>query len=301
MHTKTLKIATRSSPLALCQTHYVCNELRRYHPDIQIELIPIITTGDTMLDIKLEKIDKKGLFIKELEYALLHYHADIAVHSMKDMSIHFPKGLGLAVICERNDPRDAFVSLRYSNIDSLPNGAIVGTSSLRRQCQLHERRPDLQINNIRGNVNTRLKKLNTGQYDALILATAGLKRLSLDNYIRMSIDPADSLPAMGQGALGIEYRLKDNETLSLLKPLHHQNTAICIEIERDINKRLQSNCQSSIASYAEIKNNNQLWLRALINSTQQNKIIRSEGISLINDAKQLSIKVAEDLLIRSKS
>ncbi|QOI10884.1 hydroxymethylbilane synthase [Blochmannia endosymbiont of Colobopsis nipponica] len=300
MHLKTLKIATRNSPLALCQTNYIYNKLLHYHPNLQIKLIPIITIGDLALNKELENINRKGLFIKELEYALLNHHADIAVHSMKDVSISFPKGLGIAVICKRDDPRDAFVSLRYSKLENLPNGAIVGTSSLRRQCQLYEHRPDLKIKNIRGNIDSRLKKLNQGHYDALILATAGLKRLSLNNYIRMSIDPANFLPAMGQGALGIEYRLKDDETLALLKPLHHQITSLCIETERNVNFLLKSNCKSSIASYAEIKNNNYIWLRALIYSTNKKKIIRSEGTALIKERKILSIKIARELIINSK-
>ncbi|STV22269.1 porphobilinogen deaminase [Klebsiella pneumoniae] len=206
---KVLKIATRQSPLALWQAQYVKARLEQAHPGLKVELVPMVTRGDVILDTPLAKVGGKGLFVKELELAMLEGRADIAVHSMKDVPVEFPEGLGLVTICERDDPRDAFVSNRYASIDELPAGSVVGTSSLRRQCQLAATRPDLAIRSLRGNVGTRLSKLDNGEYDAIILAAAGLKRLQLEARIRQPLSPEQSLPAVGQGAVGIECRLDD--------------------------------------------------------------------------------------------
>lgn len=297
MYPDLLRIATRKSPLALWQAHYVRNELLYHHPHLQVELVPIMTFGDMVLDISLSKIGGKGLFIKELERALLDHCADIAVHSMKDVSLSFPDGLGLSVLCERDDPRDAFVSPRYLSLDALPAGAVVGTSSLRRQCQLREFRPDLVVRDLRGNVGTRLAKLDQGEYDAVILAVAGLKRLALEDRIRMAIDPAQSLPAMGQGVVAIECRLDDARTLSLLAPLHHRETALCVSAERAINVHLEGGCHIPIGSYAKIDGEH-LWLRALVGSSDGATIIRSEGCAPLVQARQLGLRLAEDLLTR---
>lgn len=243
-----LRIATRQSPLALWQAHYVKDALMANHPGLIVELVPMVTRGDVILDTPLAKVGGKGLFVKELEVALLEKRADIAVHSMKDVPVEFPDGLGLVTICEREDPRDAFVSNKYNTLDELPAGSIVGTSSLRRQCQLAKRRPDLIIRSLRGGVGTRLSKLDNGNYDAIILAVAGLKRLGLESRIRTALPPEVSLPAVGQGAVGIECRLDDMRTQALLAPLNHEETALRVKAERAMNTRLEGDvrCQSAV-------------------------------------------------------
>ncbi|CAD83262.1 porphobilinogen deaminase [Candidatus Blochmanniella floridana] len=300
MQAKILRIATRKSPLAICQACYVCNKLKHYHPHIQTELIPIITTGDTSLHTvsKTNKI-KKGAFIKELEYALIEHRADIAVHSMKDVTVLLPKELIIPVLCKRHDPRDAFVSIQYPNIHSLPTGSIIGTSSLRRQCQIRAQRSDLILHDLRGNINTRIKKLHQGQYNAIILAVAGLTRLKLTKYIQTYIDPSELLPAMGQGVIAIECRINDINTISLLSPLYHKETSLCIKSERAVTTYLESYCRLPIASYAEIQNN-QIWLRALIGLPDGSIIIRTEGIASLDKAEELGLNLAKDLLIQFK-
>ena len=221
---KIFRIATRQSPLALWQAHYVQQRLMSAHPGLRVELVPMVTKGDIILDTPLAKVGGKGLFVKELELAMQDGRADMAVHSMKDVPVSFPEGLGLVTICERDDPRDAFVSHHYDSIDALPQGAIVGTSSLRRQCQISARRPDLVIRSLRGNVGTRLGKLDAGEYDAIILAVAGLKRLGLEDRIRQAMPAEVSLPAVGQGAVGIECRLDDSVLIDLLRALNHDDT-----------------------------------------------------------------------------
>ncbi len=295
MQDNLIRIATRQSPLALWQARYVQGELLRHHPDLRVELVPMITHGDIMLDTPLAKVGGKGLFIKELERALLEDRADIAVHSMKDVTVSFPDGLGLATICEREDPRDAFVSSRYDRLEDLPAGAVLGTSSLRRQCQAKERRPDLIIRDLRGNVGTRLAKLDQGDYDAVILAVAGLKRLGLEERIRSPLEPEECLPAVGQGAVGIECRLDDSRTLKLLAPLHHRETAIRVTAERAMNARLDGGCQVPIGSYAEI-HGDRLWLRALVGSPDGSRVIRAERSAPLAEAQALGEALAEELL-----
>ncbi|WP_099109319.1 MULTISPECIES: hydroxymethylbilane synthase [Xenorhabdus] len=275
MTMKTIRIATRQSPLAMWQARYVQKQLKHFHPDLQVELIPMTTRGDIILDTPLAKVGGKGLFVKELELAMLENRADIAVHSMKDVPVEFPDGLGLVTICEREDPRDAFVSVEYASLDDLPIGSIVGTSSLRRQCQLRQLRPDLVIRDLRGNVGTRLSKLDKGDYDAIILAAAGLKRLGLEDRIRMPLAPELLLPAVGQGAVGIECRLDDMQTRELLAPLNHKNTEICVLAERAMNTRLEGGCQVPIGSYAIWQGDN-IWLRALVGAPDGSNIIRGE-------------------------
>lgn len=248
-----LRIATRQSPLALWQANFVADALRAAHPGLQVELVTMVTRGDKILDTPLAKIGGKGLFVKELETALLEGRADIAVHSMKDVPMHFPDGLGLTVICEREDPRDAFVSNLHASLDALPAGAVVGTSSLRRQSQLRRLRPDLVLRDLRGNVNTRLAKLDVGDYDALILASAGLIRLGLADRIRQALPEHLLLPAVGQGAVGIECRLDDALTQALLAPLNHPDTASRVSAERAMNTTLQGGCQVPIAGYAVLE------------------------------------------------
>ncbi|CAA2929249.1 hydroxymethylbilane synthase [Arsenophonus endosymbiont of Bemisia tabaci] len=295
MSTQTLRIATRKSPLAMWQAIFIKTQLEKHHPTLTIELIPMSTQGDILLDTPLAKIGGKGLFVKELENALLENRADIAVHSIKDIPATFPNNLGLMAICERGDPRDAFVSNQYDSLDALPAGSIIGTSSLRRQCQLRHTYPHLVIRDLRGNVGTRLSKLDNAEYDAIILAAAALKRLSLETRIRMPLAPEQSLPAVGQGAIGIEYRLDDYHTQHFLASLHHHDTAICIEAERAVNNRLEGGCQVPIGSYA-IWQNKQIWLRALVGAPDGSQIIRAERYFKPEDAQQASIELAEELL-----
>lgn len=290
-----LRIATRQSPLALWQAHYVKQRLEACHEGLRVELVPMVTRGDVILDTPLAKVGGKGLFVKELELALLEDRADIAVHSMKDVPVDFPEGLGLVTICERDDPRDAFVSNRYDSLDALPQGSIVGTSSLRRQCQLAEARPDLVIRSLRGNVGTRLGKLDNGEYDAIILAVAGLKRLGLASRIKVALPPEQSLPAVGQGAVGIECRLDDTRTHALLAPLNHDETAIRVKAERAMNTRLEGGCQVPIGSYAELMDG-ELWLRALVGAPDGSQMVRGERRGNPQDAEQLGISLAEELL-----
>ncbi len=295
MPARTLRIATRKSPLALWQANYVKAALERAHADLNVELLAMSTRGDKILDTPLAKVGGKGLFVKELEHAMLEDRADIAVHSMKDVPMEFPEGLGLAVICVREDPADAFVSNTFASLAELPQGATVGTSSFRRQCQLRELRPDLRIADLRGNVGTRLSKLDAGEYDAIILAAAGLKRLEMADRIRERISFEDSLPAGGQGAVGIECRTQDIETLKLLDCLHDVDTASRVVAERAVNARLQGGCQVPIASYAEL-DGDELYLRALVGNLEGTQIIRSEIRGDRQQAERLGLLVAEDLL-----
>lgn len=292
---KTLKIATRQSPLALWQANYVKDRLQQLYPDLTIELVPMVTKGDVILDSPLAKIGGKGLFVKELENALLTQEADIAVHSMKDVPMQFPEGLGLAVICQREDPRDAFVSHAYRTFAELPQGAVVGTSSLRRQCQLKALRPDLDIRSLRGNVGTRLSKLDNGDYDAIILASAGLIRLGLADRIASFIDVEQSLPAAGQGAVGIECRTDDMQVQALLAPLADAKTTYCVRAERAMNNHLQGGCQVPIGGYAVLQQG-QLYLRALVGDIDGSRIIRAEGKSPVENAEALGVQIAEQLL-----
>ncbi|MES9828762.1 MAG: hydroxymethylbilane synthase [Candidatus Thiodiazotropha sp.] len=292
---QTITIATRKSPLAMWQAEYVAAELKRVHPDIQVELMGMTTQGDKILDTPLAKIGGKGLFIKELEQGLISDEADIAVHSMKDVPVELPSGLHLPVIMQREDPRDAFVSNRYQSIDQLPQGACVGTSSLRRQCQLAEVRPDLVINSLRGNVNTRLRKLDDGEYDAIILAAAGLKRLGFEDRITALIGPEQSLPAIGQGAVGIECRVDDPRINDLIAPLHHAETAHCVGAERAMNQRLNGGCQVPIAGYAMLESGN-LWLRGLVGEPDGSRIIRGEVEGKTREARAMGEGLADRLL-----
>lgn len=292
---KIIRIATRQSPLALWQAQYVQSQLMACHPGLQVELVPMVTKGDIILDTPLAKVGGKGLFVKELELAMLDGRADIAVHSMKDVPVEFPEGLGLVTICEREDPRDAFVSNQYASLAALPHGSIVGTSSLRRQCQLRQKRPDLVIRDLRGNVGTRLSKLDNGEYDAIILAVAGLKRLGLENRISAALTPEECLPAVGQGAVGIECRLDDQFTRDLLAPLAHRETTLRVQAERAMNMRLEGGCQVPIGSYAEL-DGDELWLRALVGAPDGSQMVCGERRGPAADAEIMGVDLAEELL-----
>ena len=293
----TLRIATRKSQLALWQAEYVRDVLLQYHPDLNVELVKMTTQGDKILDTPLAKVGGKGLFVKELEAGLLSGDADIAVHSMKDVPVELPEGLHLSVICPREDPRDAFISNDYASFEALPKGARLGTSSLRRQCQLAAQRPDLNIIDLRGNVNTRLQKLDAGDYDAIILAAAGLKRLGMQGRITETLSPEISLPAIGQGAVGIECRVDDDWVNELLAPLNDRDTAIRIRAERALNHRLQGGCQVPIAGYAELAHG-VILLRGLVGTVDGSKIIHGEIAGQPEDAEYLGRVLAEDLLTR---
>ncbi|MFP3364995.1 hydroxymethylbilane synthase [Pseudoalteromonas sp. SIMBA_148] len=293
--TKLVRIATRKSALALWQAEFVKAELERFHADVRVELVPMSTQGDIILDTPLAKIGGKGLFVKELEQAMLDGRADIAVHSMKDVPVEFPQGLALHTICEREDPRDAFVSNNFANLSALPQGSIVGTSSLRRQCQIKALRPDLDIRDLRGNVNTRLGKLDDGQYDAIILAAAGLIRLEMESRIADYIEPEVSLPANGQGAVGIECRIDDEVTKALLAPLEHTQTRIRVNAERSMNRYLEGGCQVPIGAYALV-DGEQVHLRGLVGAVDGSEILRDEVTGHVNDAEKLGIELAKKLL-----
>ena len=295
MSSREIRIATRKSALALWQAEYVKARLEQAHPALVVTLVPMVSRGDKLLDSPLSKIGGKGLFVKELETALLENEADIAVHSMKDVPMDFPEGLGLFCICEREDPRDAFVSNTYASLDDLPQGSIVGTSSLRRQAQLLTRRPDLQIRFLRGNVNTRLAKLDAGEYDAIILAAAGLIRLGFEQRITSPISIEDSLPAGGQGAVGIECRSADPEIHALLTPLHHADTAVRVTAERALNKHLNGGCQVPIACYAVLEGE-QIWLRGLVGEPSGGVLLSADARAPRAHASELGVQVAEALL-----
>jgi|TARA_B110000902_G_C14289883_1_gene580417 hydroxymethylbilane synthase len=290
-----LRIATRKSPLAMWQAEFVQAKLEAAYADLTVELLPMSTRGDKILDTPLAKVGGKGLFVKELEQALLDGRADIAVHSMKDVPMEFPQGLELGVICQREDPRDAFVSNNFASLAQLPRGAIVGTSSLRRQCQLRASRPDLKILDLRGNVNTRLAKLDAGEYDAIILACAGLIRLGFEDRISESMSVEQSLPAGGQGAVGIELRVDDERVRQYLSVLNHTDTAACVTAERAMNKHLEGGCQVPIAVYA-ILANGQLSLNGLVGAVDGSKILRAEISGPVSEAKALGVALAEDVL-----
>ncbi len=292
-----LIIATRESPLALWQAEFVRSALTQAHPDVDVQLLGMTSRGDQLLEVPLAKVGGKGLFVKELEEALLDGRADIAVHSMKDVPMTFPAGLGLGVICAREDPSDAFVSNQYRTLEELPAGSVVGTSSLRRECQLRSRRPDLDIKFLRGNVNTRLRKLDEAEYDAIILASAGLIRLGFAGRIAQHMDICDSLPAGGQGAVGIELRSDDSAVLSLLQVVHHEPTARRVIAERAMNKRLEGGCQVPIGCYADyVDGGETLLLRGLVGNPDGSQILRAEATAPAVEAEQLGISVAEDLL-----
>lgn len=290
-----IRIATRKSPLALWQANFVKQNLLLAHKDLTVELIPMVTQGDIILDSPLSKIGGKGLFVKQLEQAILNNEADIAVHSIKDIPAQFPEGLMLAAICQRDEVRDAFVANKYASLNDLPKGTIVGTSSLRRQCQLRSHFPHLIIKDLRGNVGTRLNKLDDGQYDAIILASVGLKRLSLEHRITQYIGTDLMLPAVGQGAIGIESRTDDKQILDIISVLDDKESRACIQAERAMNNALQGGCQVPIAGYCRL-NNDELTLQGLVGRVDGSKIIKQQITGFINEAESLGEKLAKQLL-----
>lgn len=292
-----LRIATRKSPLALWQAEHVRARLQALHPGLRVELLTMSTKGDRILDSPLAKIGGKGLFVKELEQGILEGRADIAVHSMKDVPAELPEGLCIAAILEREDPQDAFVSSHYASIGALPEGARVGTSSLRRQCQLRAHRPDLEILDLRGNVGTRLAKLDAGDYDAIILACAGLKRLGLEARITAALTPEVMLPAIAQGVIGIESRCDDAQVKALLEPLHHAVTGRRTQAERAMNATLAGGCQAPVAGYSVIGSAG-IELRGLVGRPDGSEIIRGDISGPAEEAAALGKQLADDLLSR---
>lgn len=290
-----LRIVTRNSPLALWQARFVQSQLAALHPDLSIELVGVRTSGDKLLEAPLAAVGGKGLFVKELEERLLCGAADLAVHSMKDVTVDLPQGLVIPVVLPREDPRDAFVSERHVDLRFLPRMARIGTSSLRRQCQLRAIRPDLTLQSLRGNVGTRLRKLDEGQFDAIILAAAGLKRLGLAARIRAYLDPDLLLPAIGQGAIGIECREGDRDLLQRIMPLDDPRSRVCVGAERALNRRLFGGCQLPIAGHAEILHG-ELRLRALVASVDGTRILRDAIRGQPEHAEELGTRLAEKLL-----
>jgi len=292
---QTIRIATRKSPLALWQAEEVSRQLRLLYPDINIELIKIVSKGDKILDAPLAKVGGKGLFVKELEQSMLDGESDIAVHSMKDVPMVFPKGLHLPIIMEREDPTDAFVSNTYNSLEDLPENARIGSSSLRRQLQIKEVMPNAQMLNLRGNVNSRLQKLDNGAYDAIILASAGLIRLEFEDRIKTRITPEQSLPSVGQGAVGIECRVGDEKIEALIAPLNHGDTNLRLSAERAMNNRLNGGCQVPIAGYALLENN-EIYLRGLVGRPDGSEVVRGEVRGPAAQAEALGQQLAEQLL-----
>lgn len=292
-----IRIATRRSPLALWQAEHVAGRLRALHPGLAVELVGMTTRGDRILDRPLAAVGGKALFVKELERGLLEGAADIAVHSMKDVPATVPGEFRLPVILEREDPCDAFVSVRYPDVESLPAGARVGTASLRRECQLRARRPDLQVGSLRGNVQTRLGKLEAGAFDAIVLAASGLRRLGLGERITRVLAPEESLPAVGQGALGIECRADDGEVQALIAGLDDTDTHERVAAERAVNARLEGSCHVPLAAFALLEGG-ELWLRALVASRDGRRVLRAEGRAPRAEGVALGHRLAEELLAR---
>ncbi|MDX1569515.1 MAG: hydroxymethylbilane synthase [Xanthomonadales bacterium] len=290
----TLTIATRKSPLALWQAEYVADQLRALEPDMSIELLPMSTRGDKLLDRSLAAIGGKGLFLKELEEAMAAGQADLAVHSMKDVPADLPAGFAVAAVLARHDPRDALVSPRYETLEQLPERARVGTSSLRRQAQLLATRPDLQIGALRGNVNTRLAKLDAGDYDAIVLAASGLQRLGMGERITQTIAPEISLPAVAQGALGIECLADNRPLIELLQRLEDRETRACVSAERAVSQALGGSCQMPLAGFAQVEGE-QIRLRALLASPDGQRTLRAEAKGDLTSPVELGRQAADDL------
>lgn len=291
-----LRIATRRSPLALWQANWVARGLERLHPGLKTELVEMTTSGDRIQDRPLATAGGKGLFLKELEHGLLEGQADIAVHSMKDVTVTVPEGLHIPVLCPREDPRDAFISNRYASLDDMPAGAVVGTSSLRRQTQVKHRYPQLEVVTLRGNVNTRLAKLDRGEFDAILLAVAGLVRLEMEDRIRQRIDPSSLLPAVGQGVMGIECRVGDDPTRELIRCLNDADSETAVTAERRVNAALDGGCQVPIAAYADTPDPGRLRLRALVGTPDGRTLLTAEDTDTPGRANALGERVGRSLI-----
>ncbi len=290
-----IRIGTRKSKLALWQANYVADQLKKYFPDLEVELVKIVTKGDKILDVPLAKVGGKGLFVKEIEEAMLRNEIDIAVHSLKDVPTYFPEGLGLVAITEREDPRDAFLSVKYNSIEEMPEGSVLGTSSLRRKAQIMMKRKDIRIEDLRGNVDTRIRKLEEGQYDGIILAYAGLKRLGLENKVKQILSPEYMIPAVAQGFLGIEARLDDEKTREIVSVLNHTESEIRARAERAFLKTLEGGCQVPLAGYAEIIDG-KLKITGFVSDLTGDRVFRDSIVGNLEEAESLGVKLAEKLL-----
>ena len=297
MTNSTLRIITRESPLAIWQAEHVRDRLNKFYPDLEINIHSTTTKADNNPNVLLENLGGKGAFVKELEQALLEDRADFAVHSMKDVVVSMPDGLSIAAVLKREQPGDAFVSVRYNSLDDMPPGSIVGTSSLRRQCQLKAIRTDLSVKSIRGNVGTRLRKLDEDLYDALILASSGLNRLGLGDRIKYEMNTEQMLPAIGQGALGIEVRCDDDNTIKIVEALNDEDTRLCVTAERMVNKRLNGGCLAPIAAYA-IKDGDSIKISALVGNLDGSRLIKSHINGPAIDAEALGDQLGLMLLER---
>lgn len=293
--TRTIKIATRKSELALWQANHVADLLRQTHPGLQVELLPMVTKGDIILDQPLAKIGGKGLFLKELERAMLKNEADIAVHSMKDVPVEQVPGLEVEVLLERANPFDALLGREGQTLDELTAGAVVGTSSLRRQCQLRALRPDLEVRDLRGNVNTRVRKLQEGQYDAIILACAGLERLGMDHLVTDTLGPPRWLPAGTQGTIGIQNRSGDDEVKALIAPLMNEDATIRTRAERAVATLLEGSCQVPLAVFAELMGED-VRIRGMVGTPDGSRVLRAEQSGPVANTDQLANAVAHDLI-----
>lgn len=292
---KLLRIATRRSPLALWQANYVAAQLTAQHRELRIELVEITTTGDRLLGAPLASVGGKGLFMKELEVSLLEGKADIAVHSMKDVVVDLPEGFEISAICERDDPSDAFVSNHYDSLQALPPHTLVGTCSVRRQCQIRNAYPELEVADVRGSVNTRLDKLDRNDFGAILLATAGLKRLGMADRIRQRLPASLSLPAVGQGAIGIECRIADSEVREIARALNHRPTSVCVEAERAMNRKLEGGCQLPIGALAQIENE-RIVLQGLVGTADGTQVVRTEVSGPVEQGPLLGERAADDLI-----
>ena len=294
---KSLRIVTRESPLAMWQAQFVRDRLQETHPGLSVGIRTVKTIADRFLHKSLSEMGGKGVFVKELEQALLNDEADLAVHSMKDVTVDMPAGLAITAIMEREDPRDVFISNRYPSLDEMPKGARIGTSSLRRQCQLNAACPGLALADIRGNVGSRLQKLDDGAYDALILAAAGMKRLGMERRIRAYLALADLLPATGQGALGIETRSDDAQVERLVRSLNHEPTQLCVSAERALSRKLYGGCHLPLAGYAQISGET-LSMTALVGCPDGSRIVQDAISGAAVDAGKLGYELAEKLLLQ---
>jgi len=292
-----VKIGTRKSKLAMWQTNFIAKKIKENFPNLDIEIVKITTKGDKILDVPLAKVGGKGLFVKEIEDALLNGDIDLAVHSLKDVPTHFPEGLYLGAITEREDPRDCLVSVKYKSLKELPKGAVIGTSSLRRKSQILKLRPDLTVKDLRGNVDTRLRKLENGEYDAIILAYAGLKRLGLNHKATYIFNPEELIPAVAQGFLGIEIRANDEKIKSIVDKLNHKESFLRAEAERSFLRRLEGGCQVPLGCYSSI-NNGKLKMIGFISNLDGTKFIKDYVEGDIKKYKNLGIQLAEKLLSR---
>lgn len=296
MTKQSITLASRKSPMAMWQANHIKQQLNKYHPDLEVSILGVSTSGDRDKNTPLSEMGGKDVFVKEIQSVLLNKQADVGVHCIKDMSVHAVTGLQVTAICERDDPRDALVSARYANLKEIPAGSTIGTGSPRRESLIKSIRPDVIIKPIRGNVDTRLRKLDNGDYDAIVLSASGLTRMNLSHRIRHLFNPEQFIPAIGQGALGLECRSDDTETQKLLQVLDHTPSHLCVSAERALNQRLCGDCHTPIGAYATLNKNNQIRLIAIIASQDGSTQLRTEKVGEIENAQLIGIQAADHLI-----